>query len=758
MSKLAALAIFGAVIAVACTNETGDDVCGDGVVSPSEECDDRNDRHRDGCAPFCVIEAGWSCSGQPSGCFRTDVPVPPNCGDGLLDGGEACDDGNLLVGDGCDAACTVEDGWGCSGSPSACVADGLPADTGRPGTDIADASDSHVAPSDGAGDVSDAGSGDANVGGDTGERADTDDARNPDGGADDLGPDPIADTDDDAGTDDDADTDDTAVVDAPDVGDALDGSDTPPDSPPPPCDEVGCTHLDEPCAVGVCDPDTGACAASVFPDGAGCDDGNACTEGDRCTDGVCGGPPRSCHEGPCQISLCDPHTGDCVPRDAEDGTACDDDPSDCRSGACAVGECLVTTVDDCSDCGAEGVGLCVEGECGIVSPEGPELFDFEGTVLPVYRTGGDADWTVDGGVAHSGGTAARSGDIGNGDVSWVATDFELLVDGAVSFWYRVDSEPRYDFLIAIVDGAERDRWAGDIDWSLARYELPAGAHTLELRYDKDGSLSTGDDAAWVDDLHFEGRAPCPTDACGAGVWATGSCTQCPLLDEGASCDDDPNDCVSAFCGGGVCLAAGITDCGACGADGLSLCAGGICGGLSSEGREWAFESSALPPEFSTGGWRGWSTTTGEAHSGDRSVGSGDIDDLDESWLRMSHAMPFDGEIRFWFRTSTETCCDDLFFRVDREELGSWAGTEGWTEAVFPLTAGTHDFEWSYEKDFSVSTGDDRVWIDDIVIRLFVSCAGTECSPEVHDGATCVTCPLDDGRPCDGGTCGAGACE
>ncbi len=41
---------------------------------------------------------------------------PGGCGDGAVDASrEACDDGNVSAGDGCDAACAVEDGWHCDG-------------------------------------------------------------------------------------------------------------------------------------------------------------------------------------------------------------------------------------------------------------------------------------------------------------------------------------------------------------------------------------------------------------------------------------------------------------------------------------------------------------------------------------------------------------------------------------------------------------------------------------------------------------------
>jgi len=44
------------------------------------------------------------------------------CGDGVVTAGpgEVCDDGNVGAGDGCDAACKLEAGWVCAGTPTAC--------------------------------------------------------------------------------------------------------------------------------------------------------------------------------------------------------------------------------------------------------------------------------------------------------------------------------------------------------------------------------------------------------------------------------------------------------------------------------------------------------------------------------------------------------------------------------------------------------------------------------------------------------------
>ena len=46
--------------------------------------------------------------------FATDVSLGV-CGDGLRTTGEICDDSNLADGDGCSSACVVEENWECVG-------------------------------------------------------------------------------------------------------------------------------------------------------------------------------------------------------------------------------------------------------------------------------------------------------------------------------------------------------------------------------------------------------------------------------------------------------------------------------------------------------------------------------------------------------------------------------------------------------------------------------------------------------------------
>jgi fibro-slime domain-containing protein len=142
--------------------------CGDGIRTAGEPCDDHDVTSGDGCSATCRIEPGWSCTGTPSvcvqsvcgngvteagescddglnpatgrvnglftgdpmesarGCSKTCTREPSCrdatgthacttvCGDGNVDTGEPCDDGNRASGDGCSSTCTLEEGFTCT--------------------------------------------------------------------------------------------------------------------------------------------------------------------------------------------------------------------------------------------------------------------------------------------------------------------------------------------------------------------------------------------------------------------------------------------------------------------------------------------------------------------------------------------------------------------------------------------------------------------------------------------------------------------
>jgi cysteine-rich repeat protein len=94
-----------------CQKENG---CGDGILTPPEQCDDKNGVEGDGCSNECLVEficGNGDCSiEQGENCELCPVDCCPNCGNGILNDGEECDDGDNSNGDGCSRGCTDEDG------------------------------------------------------------------------------------------------------------------------------------------------------------------------------------------------------------------------------------------------------------------------------------------------------------------------------------------------------------------------------------------------------------------------------------------------------------------------------------------------------------------------------------------------------------------------------------------------------------------------------------------------------------------------
>ena len=50
-------------------------LCGNGLIEGSEACDDRNTNNGDGCSSSCQIESGYVCRGEPSQCWRSTEDV-----------------------------------------------------------------------------------------------------------------------------------------------------------------------------------------------------------------------------------------------------------------------------------------------------------------------------------------------------------------------------------------------------------------------------------------------------------------------------------------------------------------------------------------------------------------------------------------------------------------------------------------------------------------------------------------------------------
>ena len=65
-------------------------------------------------------------------------------------------------------------------------------------------------------------------------------------------------------------------------------------------------------------------------------------------------------------------------------------------------------------------------------------------------------------------------------------------------YWKVWSELHYDYLRFYIDAAEQTQIHGYVDWEQSSYAIGSGTHTLKWAYTKDGSVSIGTDAGWLD--------------------------------------------------------------------------------------------------------------------------------------------------------------------------------------------------------------------------------------------------------------------
>lgn len=134
--------------------------------------------------------------------------------------------------------------------------------------------------------------------------------------------------------------------------------------------------------------------------------------------------------------------------------------------------------------------------------------DFETNAITPLTTGGSANWATQTVVKYAGTYAAKSGTIADSQTTQMSHTIVVPAGGAsLSFYYNVSSETGYDYLRFYIDGIQQNQWSGAIGWTQQTYILAAGSRTLRWEYSKDGSSSSGTDAAYIDNITIATAAP-----------------------------------------------------------------------------------------------------------------------------------------------------------------------------------------------------------------------------------------------------------
>ena len=122
---------------------------------------------------------------------------------------------------------------------------------------------------------------------------------------------------------------------------------------------------------------------------------------------------------------------------------------------------------------------------------------------------GDSDWVFTMGGAEQTLYTTKSGEVEDNMSSELSINMDIAEDGQISFYKKVSCEDvgaqsgnYYDYLAFYIDNIEQNKWAGEQDWSLTTFNVSEGNHTFTWRYIKDQAVTSGSDAAWIDQITF----------------------------------------------------------------------------------------------------------------------------------------------------------------------------------------------------------------------------------------------------------------
>ena len=133
-----------------------------------------------------------------------------------------------------------------------------------------------------------------------------------------------------------------------------------------------------------------------------------------------------------------------------------------------------------------------------------------------------------------------------------------------------------------------------------------------------------------------------------------------------------------------------------------------------------FESGSFGPEWTFSTNNAWTIVDGGtkgtkcAKSMNEGISSSDYS------MTLTAEVLAPGDMTFMYKVSSETNYDKFFFYMDNQLMNGSDGASGtidWTQYTQAVTVGQHTFKWEYHKDSSVNSGDDCIYIDEIVFPI-----------------------------------------
>lgn len=115
---------------------------------------------------------------------------------------------------------------------------------------------------------------------------------------------------------------------------------------------------------------------------------------------------------------------------------------------------------------------------------------------------GHQPWQVISENPYQGSFMARSGNLDHNQMSVLRLTYNVGADDSISFYRRVSCEPANDFLRFYINWQLMGEWSGEVAWDKVTFPVSAGSNTFAWMYRKNLTITSGEDAAWIDVISF----------------------------------------------------------------------------------------------------------------------------------------------------------------------------------------------------------------------------------------------------------------
>ncbi len=163
----------------------------------------------------------------------------------------------------------------------------------------------------------------------------------------------------------------------------------------------------------------------------------------------------------------------------------------------------VTSIGDnaFSGCGSLRTFFCPDTLSGAVSgigvPSGCNVVFYDASLRWAVL---GFDWAFAADASAGDGYSMRSQALGSGGTAKLEATVEGI--GTLSFDWRVSTFARRHYARFYVDGAQQKQITGETEWTTETIRLGEGTHALKWTYEKSAAATSGEDAAFLDNVHW----------------------------------------------------------------------------------------------------------------------------------------------------------------------------------------------------------------------------------------------------------------